>query len=146
MANTRAFLVVGHRHWGKSTTLRALTNHQRGWVMLDGKRFFVRLMSNDDVPDSYEDFINGLDPAKKPFIIAAYCPENLPYPLITALAKKYNVFLWVLEHNYHDTAAVAASEIEALRKFGKVECYAQRGTEAASRGAALAQFVKANVG
>ena len=82
MAKNQAFLVVGHRHWGKSTTLRALTNGQRGWLVLEGKRFFVRLMSNDNVPDSYEDFISALDPAKKPLVIMAYCPENPPYPLI----------------------------------------------------------------
>jgi len=55
-----AFAVVGHRDWGKSTTLRSLAGNRR-WVTLNGKRFFVRLMSNDDVPRKYQKFIEQLD-------------------------------------------------------------------------------------
>ncbi len=75
----------------------------------------------------------------------AYCPEESPHPLISALAKKYDVFVWVLQHKYNDTASMEASRIEALRTFGQVECYGQRRTEPAARGAALAQFIKTNV-
>jgi hypothetical protein len=144
MVNPQAFLVVGHSQWGKSKTLWALTNDQRGWVTLDGKQFFVRLMSNNDVPDSYEKFINSLGPIKKPLVIAAYCPERPPYPFITALAKKYNLILWILEHNYADTASITPDEIQSLHKFGKVECYSLRRSEAVARASALMQFIQVN--
>jgi hypothetical protein len=145
MVNPQAFLVVGHSQWGKSKTLWALTNDHRGWVTLDGKQFFVRLMSNNDVPDSYDKFINSLNPTKKPLVIAAYCPEKSPYPLITTLAKKYNVLIWILEHNYADTASITSTEIQNLRQFGNVECYSLRRSEAVARASALVQFIQANV-
>src|SRR6266705_5335319 len=92
-----AFAVVGHRNWGKSTTLRALTG-KPGWAKLDGKDFFVRLMSNDDVPDGYEDFVAGLDPKKKPYVLVAYCPEKGRPRFLVALARKYSVHVFALEH------------------------------------------------
>jgi hypothetical protein len=151
MAKGKAFLVVGHRHWGKSRTLRALCDDKKGgWVIIKGKRFFVRLMSNDDLPDSYLEFIESLDPAKKPLVIMAYCAESPPHALATALGKEYDLFFWVLEHKfkgrpYRGEDSVSAGEIEQLRKLGTVECYADRGAEAHVRAGALEVFVMANV-
>jgi len=139
----QAFLVVGHSHWGKSTTLRALTGSARiKKIVIDGKGFFVRKMSNDDKPRDYSDFISNLDPTKKPLVIMAYCPETV---LINALAKKYELFFWILEHKFDDTTSISASEIEALRALGHVECYSHRRTSGAIRGAALTDFIRANV-
>jgi hypothetical protein len=42
--------VVGHERWGKSKTLRSLTNgniHRRR-IIISGTEFYVRRMSNDD--------------------------------------------------------------------------------------------------
>ena len=110
MNRSKAFLVVGHRNWGKSKTLRALTNDEYGWVTLHGKHFFIRFMSNDDVPSKYSEFIEALDPTKKPLVIVAYCPEQSPYVLIDAISKKYDLFIWVLQHNYGCTREISESE------------------------------------
>jgi hypothetical protein len=52
MVKGKAFFVVGHKNWGKSETLTALTNgnyHIRNWD-IRGESFFVRRMSDDDRP------------------------------------------------------------------------------------------------
>jgi len=65
MAKGKAFLVVGHKHWGNLQPLKPLTDgnsipaHRENWVKLF---FFVRRMSNDDVPDSLIELVNSLDP------------------------------------------------------------------------------------
>src|SRR5580700_698846 len=122
----RAFLVVGHKHWGKSRTIRALTNEYYGWVKLEGKWFFVRLMSNDDKPEGYGKFIKHLDPAEKPLVIIAYCPEDESPEFLSMLAKKYDVFLWVLRHNYRQTEEILPSTIAKLRSSGTVEYYQEK--------------------
>jgi hypothetical protein len=144
----RAFLVVGHRHWGKSRTLRAVTNGKSGgWIKLNGKWFFVRLMSNDDIPksnpDSYREFVTRLDPGQKPLILLAYCPETSPYPIIRALAAKYELFMWVLRHDYHRTRTISADEINALTRFGTVECH-EKVSEATVRAADFQRFITSN--
>ena len=152
MDKSRVFLVVGHSNWGKSRTLRALTNGvlTKGlhpWITIDERQFFVRMMSNDDVPSSnptsYPTLIHNLTPEQIPFVIMAYCPEkDSSSPLITALAKKYEIFAWVLEHKYDCKESIKESEIKALRKFGMVECYTPKHTEAEARATALVQFIR----
>jgi hypothetical protein len=75
----------------------------------------------------------------------AYCPERPPCPFITALAKKYNVLLWVLEHNYADTSSITPTKIQSFHQFGKVECYLLRRSKAVAQASALVQFIQANV-
>ena len=72
-----AFLVVGHENWGKSKTLRAMTNdnfHKR-YKEVAGTIFFIRRMSDDDRSDEYKVFVNGLDQKYNKNIILAFCPN-----------------------------------------------------------------------
>src|SRR5579859_6089333 len=72
----KAFAVVGHKQWGKSKTLAALTNedtHQRRCV-IKSQEFFVRRMSNDDVPPSFYARLGNLTPERWPYVILAMCP------------------------------------------------------------------------
>jgi hypothetical protein len=69
--------VVGHKNWGKSQTLRSPTrgNYRQRLATIGDVEFFVRRMSNDDVPDSFIKKMLSVDPAHWPFIIAALCPD-----------------------------------------------------------------------
>jgi len=94
MPKPKVAFVVGHRDWGKSATLRALTGgsyHQRR-CMIEGVEFFIRRMSNDDYPDGFIELMRSIDPTVEPNIIAALCP------------------------NFEDPAAETEAVLETLRK------------------------------
>ncbi len=79
MAKGKAFFVVGHKNWGKSDTLEALTGgnyHFRYWPV-NGHKFFIRRMSDDDRPEQYREFARHLDPDHMPYVLAALCPRLL---------------------------------------------------------------------
>jgi hypothetical protein len=142
MSKPVAFLVVGHRQWGKSRTIRALAL-KPGWVTIAGRRFFVRIMSNDDQKRSYSDFVAAVRPERRPFLVAAYCPEGGSQPLLRALARKYRVRAFVLERNYRNDDSVSPNEIARLRAHARVYVYAPVRRPAAARAKALARFIRA---
>ena len=75
MPKGKAFIVVGHRHWGKSSTLKALTNgnvHDDS-IEIDGRSFFIRRMSNDDDSEGLVEFAKGLKP-KIDLLLMTLCP------------------------------------------------------------------------
>jgi hypothetical protein len=123
--------VVGHANWGKSKTLRALTNgdFRLRKTMIGGVEFFIRRMSNDDQPEGYIKFMMSLDPALRAYLIAALCPQfddpkaATDTILTTLRAKDYQLFFWVIEHQYGTSEVVTAKEIQRLRDFGKVEMF-----------------------
>jgi hypothetical protein len=148
MPKKKIAFVVGHANWGKSSTLRALTNEdfRQRRTTIGGFEFFIRRMSNDDQPAGYIEFMKSLDPALRPYLIAALCPQfdnpaaatNL---ILTNLrAKGYQLFFWVIEHQYGTNAVVSAKEIQSLRKFGKVEVFS-KSVEAAARSRSFKQYV-----
>lgn len=140
--------VVGHAHWGKSKTLRALTNDdcRLKKTTIGGVEFFIRRMSNDDRSDSYKKFMTSLDPALRPYLIAALCPQfDNPVAatnsiLTNLLAKGYQLFFWVIEHQYGTSEVVAAKEIQRLRSFGKVEVFPST-LESTARSKSFKHFV-----
>ena len=63
MNKGKAFLVIGYANWGKSRTLKELTNgnvHVRN-MLIGGKRFLIRRMSNDDYSENYKEYIVNLN-------------------------------------------------------------------------------------
>jgi len=140
--------VVGHERWGKSQTLSALTNgnFRLRRITIAGVKFFIRRMSNDDQPDGYIKFMKSINPARRPYLIAALCPRFNNHAtetnsiLSTLRAKGYQLFFWVIEHQYRTSAVVKTKEIKRLRKFGKVNVFSARA-EAAARSASFKRFV-----
>lgn len=152
MSKGKAFLVVGHKNWGKSTTLKALTDdsrYPRRWT-IDSIDFFIRRMSNDDFPESLRDFINGLDPEVLPRVIATLCPTfndkpSLPLLLdvLATLKRKYDVFFFVLQHKgKNPKETIADDEIEKLERYGTVEVFSPEGAEPPTIARAFKRFVR----
>jgi len=131
MPKPKIAFVVGHEKWGKSETLRAITNgnkHQIG-----GVEFFIRQMSNDDItprnPNSFEKFWKSIDPKKKPNVIGTLCPKFQDLDraaklveVLDALRKKgYQLFFWVIRNRCkpirNETNEISEGEISELRKF-----------------------------
>jgi len=140
--------VVGHAHWGKSQTLRALTSgaFRLRRTTIDGIEFFIRRMSNDDQPAGYIEFMKTIDPTFRPHLIAALCPQfddlaaATSTILTTVRANGYQLFFWVIEHQYGTTEVVSEKEIQQLRGFGKVEVFSL-SAEATARARSFKQFI-----
>ena len=139
MEKGKAFFVVGHRNWGKSKTLQALkksigSNKQN--IDIKKTKFFIRIMSNDDRLNSFIKFLNKLDPSRRPYLIATLCPnfddrlmntkkQNTEKMLQQLLRKNYNLFFFVLVHQWHEkgNGRISDSEIEKLKELGEVKLY-----------------------
>jgi hypothetical protein len=149
MAKPSIAFVVGHSNWGKSQTLRALTggSHSVRRTEVDDVEFFVRRMSNDDLPNSFIERMKSIDPAVWPYVIAALCPkfddQEVPTDsILDGLRKKgYRLFFWVIQKKYGTTEAVSPKEISVLRRFGKVEVLAEQ-YEANVRARRFKSFIK----
>ena len=140
MAKGKAFLVVGHKRWGKSTTLKALTDGNRflrTWK-IGSILFFVRRMSNDDIPDSLIELVNSLDPETTPRVIATLCPtfndkNALPalLKILDTLKRKYELFFFVLRHKCNNpSVTIPDDEIDRLERYGTVEQFRPEGARA----------------
>jgi hypothetical protein len=156
MQQKRVAFVVGHSHWGKSRTLRALTDgnpHQRR-ITINGVEFYVRHMSNDDDPQGYVHFMNGLDPNATRNLIAPLCPKfrrlknfNNPLkvadPMLQGLqGKGYQLFFWVIKHKWGNPALlVAQDEISELQGHGSVQVFTQADAEDSLRATQFRAFV-----
>ena len=151
MVRPHIFFVVGHSNWGKSYTLRELTQGNV-WVRrtrLAGHEYFIRRMSNDDRPDSFIKTMGEISPDEHPYILAALCPnfENPKNPteeiLRTLKNKGYKLFFWVMLKRFGGEGMVAKSEIARLKEFGKVKVFDGKG-EARARSKEFKAFVISN--
>ncbi len=158
MEKGKAFFVVGHKHWGKTETLKSLTRgRQLHWIPIGEFKFFIRRMSNDDIKSSYYEFIEELNPASKPRIVSAFCPTfsaetaetggdaNL---ILETLRRNYELYFFVIRHRFipHSTSRneIDHQEVTAMRAAGTVEVLEDR-IEAAERAELLRRFILANV-
>ncbi len=141
----KAFVIVGHRHWGKSFTLNAISNgnvHQRR-VVLASKTVFLRRMSQDDRPASFHDFCDRVHPSSRPFVIMTLCPvqDAKTVQSLKKLANKYRLFFFVLLRQYRDNGTISRTELAFLRTWGSVTVFSKANAESATRANALKQMV-----
>lgn len=148
MPNPCVVFVVGHSNWGKSKTLRALTDDsvRVRRTVISGVEYFVRRMSNDDLPQSFIDWMTTVEPAKWPQIIAALCPDfddagKETADVLTSLqARGYKLHFWVLNKKFGTEEFVKPNEITRLRRFGKVEVIEEEW-EASNRAKKFKAFI-----
>lgn len=155
MVKGKAFLVVGHKNWGKSSTLKALTNNSRfirKW-RIKSVEFFVRRMSNDDVPKSLLALVTWLDPTVTPYVIATLCPtfndeKTVPMLLKTLeiLREKYKLFFFVLQHKGSNPGiTIPRDEIDKLERYGTVEVFGGEGNRPSIIATSFQHFVEQNL-
>ncbi len=152
MSKGKAFVLVGHRNWGKSRTLKALADGSSHLQTLTIKShdFFIRRMSNDDVPEKlpnrFTDFVENLDSDLYPYLIVTLCPnftDALPKTkaVLQDLAKKYQLFFFVLRYKYGRDKEVPDDEIERLKRFGEVKVFSTKNAEAEVRAKEFRAFI-----
>jgi hypothetical protein len=133
-----------------SATLKAITKGRFfRYYKLSGEDFFIRRMSNDDYTDGYKEFINSRTSSPTGNILAAFCPHFDSSDLrhtehsLGQLQKGYNVFIFVLKHQYSTDNRVTDEEIVALRRFGDVRIFDDKSAEAEDRAKALEDYIAA---
>ncbi len=152
MLRGKAFAVVGHRNWGKSKTLQALAGgnqHQRTLV-IKSREFFVRHMSNDDVPQGFYSRLKTLEPERWPGVIVALCPTFADKArraeltrALQALRKRYQLFFFVLRTDCRRRKRqISDTEIDALSRFGKVKVFSDSTADPQTRARALERFIE----
>jgi hypothetical protein len=145
MERGKAFLVVGHKHWGKSRTLKALADESFArYISIADKWLFIRRMSNDDKPDEFRDLVRTLNPVDKENVILAFCPvfdEGDAEATLRDLHRHYNIFSFVIRHAFDRKRQITGDEIAALRHFGDVELFEEYG-EASDRADSLRIFIE----
>ncbi len=147
-----AIVLVGHSNWGKSRSLKALTDdivQFRYWQIAD-KTFFIRRMSNDDLSEELKAFIENLSPDEQENVLLTLCPDfdeplkHTKTNLIT-LSKKYTVFFFVLQHGYGTNNSISPEEIEKLKIYGEVEVFSKKNAWASTRAKALRNYIESVV-
>lgn len=150
----KAFFIVGHKNWGKSKTLKALSGGRLlRCFSIDSKQFFFRRMSNDDRPDEFFQALRDLlKSPDKPLVIIALCPTfNDPtkrQQLIKALrgfSRGYRLFFFVLRFAYHGSRSIKDTELRNLEKFGTVKVLTQSKTGQGKRAQAFKSFIMQNL-
>lgn len=149
MARGKAFLVVGHKQWGKSRTLKALTdeNHRIRSISIGDCSLFIRRMSNDDKPNDFRALVRKLRPAQHGDAILAFCPvfDEDAGEILADLKEYYDIHSFVLRHSFDGERHISAEEIAALREFGPVQLFENRA-EPADRAEALRAFIERHLG
>ena len=151
--SAKVIFYVGRAVWGKSCALYyfAGESSHRRWIELDGKRIFVRHMSNDDVPQSYIEFMKKVDPKWTPIIVAALCADfehdwAKTDEILDGLKKKgYELFFWVMIHKWGAAETITPDEIAQLKKYGEVEEYTKIH-EAKERANSFRPYVRQIIG
>ncbi len=123
----KAFLLVGGKAWGKSSTLRILTERKRAFIIQD-IIFLVKFVSNGDIPTNFEKFENKVD---SPNLITAFSfcftrqkALERHLKMVKILAEKYELFFWIMKKNYKDPKnEIPIENIELLRNYGEVFLY-----------------------
>lgn len=118
----KAFILVGHSNWGKSRTLKCLTqnNIYRRNIQIGGIEFFIRRMSNADNSESLLRFVKNTE---EPNIIMTLSPNFLgntkTIDILKELkdSKNYQLFFFVLKYKYDQSQKISQEEIEELKNY-----------------------------
>lgn len=146
----KAFFVVGHSNWGKSFTLRKLTNDSPRIrrVTLAGNIFYIRRMSNDDHEEKLLEFVTNEINKKGNHAIIAFCPVfeagRKSKEVLEILKKDFDLHFFVIKHEFKGERVVTNEEIEVLRQYGECEVLNEK-IESDLRAEKFTKFILANM-
>jgi hypothetical protein len=147
----KAFIYVGHSHWGKSFALKHITegNPFKKTVKIKGIWFWVRKMSNDDKPDELLIAVEGIPESWYDNFILTYCPSHLKdeqaMEILNSLSASCQLFFFVQESRYNNPSEkIEEHEIAYLRTIGVVEILKGRHEDTA-RANHFRRFITGNL-
>uniref|UniRef100_B8HQM8 Uncharacterized protein n=1 Tax=Cyanothece sp. (strain PCC 7425 / ATCC 29141) TaxID=395961 RepID=B8HQM8_CYAP4 len=149
MKKGKAFVLVGHKQWGKSRTLKSLTNDSRyvKKITINDQQLFIRRMSNDDEPESLMQFVRKLNTQRCTNVILTLCPNfhdssrHQTLSILDELSKKYELFFWILRFKYASDEMISDDEIRNLNKYGEVEVFTREQPQSTERAEEFKAFV-----
>lgn len=147
-----AILVAGHSNWGKSATLKALTESRlvRSYEFA-GAYFFIRRMSNDDYTGGYKKFIDECVAKSNGNILAAFCPHFEMGDLrfaeysLSQLQQQYQLYIFSLKYQYSTENRITDQELATMAQFAEVRIFDDQFAEAEDRAAALEEYIESIV-
>jgi hypothetical protein len=152
----KAFILVGHSHWGKSLTLKALTKgdvrtrHLRIPKINRSMFAYVRRISNDDNEQALLQFSRGLaSRIRQDYLILTFCPKINPSrnstTILNALMDTYDLYFYVLWEDYSRERKITNAERAFLQGFASRISILRGHYEAAKRAEGFAEFVRDNL-
>jgi len=146
----KAFLLTGHRNWGKSYTLSdpAFAGKNRH-IIINGEYVVIIKMSNDDQKEWLLEAIKNYK--DKSYLVIAFCcnfEEGFFTVEILETLKEYGykVFSFVLKHQYNNPDnAVTNEEIEKLKKYATEEIYSVKKAKSDVRAIAFKEYLEKNI-
>jgi hypothetical protein len=147
MAKGKAFLLVGHAHWGKSKTLTALTdgNWNVRYITIKGVEFKIKRSSNSDNLEPCLEFVKNVT---YPNLIIAFSsdgPEERQ--ILEILKRKYDLYFFVLQHKYNNPdSEISEAENKLLEAYSNsIESYTPKHEPAEKRATAFRAYIKSKL-
>ncbi len=117
----KIFLYVGHSNFGKSETLKCLTDNisRKKRAEFFGERFIVRKMSNNDNVLSYISFVTSLEiTVKDSYIISAFSPDREKESIyfLKKMSDFAHVHIFVQQYGFNG-GEITKEELQDLRSY-----------------------------
>lgn len=138
------FLYVGHDGWGKSETLRKITENdkKKKIVTITDQQFFVKKMSNESKLLKYA---KSVDKSKYDNHVLAFCPNQLErfdsLIILRTLEKSNDLYFYIQKYCPDSVGEGTDIEINCLKKFVKV-CINQSIESSSMRAEKLILFIE----
>lgn len=159
MKKLKAFMLVGDRHWGKSRTLRALTDGRLlPAIVINLHSVSIKRRSNDDPseddPQHFWRFISNLSGTDA---LIAFCPKfdadseeirnKVDAPtILDKLKQNYELVFWVIKHSQNPKRKrrreIDEATLENLRDYGTVEIFDRMNATPEELAEDLEQFLE----
>jgi len=124
----KAFIYVGHSNWGKSFTLKEITNGNpfKKTVQINQQWVWVRKMSNDDTAVGLLNFAKTIPNLNYQNFILAYCPnqnnDQMAMDILNELQQHCDLYFFVQEEKFgNSNVKISTQEITPLNNFGTVQ-------------------------
>ena len=154
----KVFIYVGHSNWGKSMTLKLLTDgsSHKKVAAISSKLIRVSKMSNDEDGKGLLNWVKKFPQLKYQNFIIAYCPKHpITEPpteeqlngldILLELKKTNSLFFFLQNENYNDpTEKLTQDDIDWFSLFGSVQALLGH-VESTTRADKFISYIKTNL-
>lgn len=130
----KVFIYVGHSNWGKSMTLKILTDgsSRKKIAEISGHIIRVRKMSNDDYGIGLLEWVKDIPRINYQKFIIAFCPklpsldnpteeQTIAQDILLELQMTNELYFFVQKEKYSSSEKISQEEINWMSRFGVVQ-------------------------